>query len=91
MIFSKSFDTVHSKDTGLYLLKSAGSSLLNNGIRLAIFNSSGKTPSCRDKLHIYVKGVDIASKDSFDIELLMLSYPGAEDLKELIVLSFQIQ
>ena len=55
---------------------------LKSGRTLAVFNSCGKIPSCKERLHKYVKGVFMNGKHNFNIEELRLSYPGEEDLRE---------
>ena len=54
--FSNTFDRVHNKDTGLWLLKSIKSSFFNNGSKFAIFRMSGKTPFVTDKLNMCASG-----------------------------------
>ena len=66
IIFSKTFDKEHKKDTGLKLLNISWSSHLKKGITLAIVISSGKTPSTRDKL--YVSGLEICDNDNFRMD-----------------------
>ena len=41
-------------------------------------------PSFKDKLEMYVEGVHINGTGIVNIELLILSYPWAEDFKDMI-------
>ena len=60
MIFSITLEIVGRREIGLYFLSSLGSSFLNRGITLAIFNSSGKMPVFNTWLINKVRGLIIA-------------------------------
>ena len=60
IIFSITLEIVDSREIGLEVLSSVGSSFLNIGINLAIFNSSGKKPVFNIWLISKVSGLIIA-------------------------------
>ena len=53
---------------------------------LATFNSHGKTPCCRDKLHKYDRGFTIDGETSFSNAALISSCPAAPFFKEESIL-----
>ena len=63
-----------------------GSLLLYKGITLAIFSSSGKTPSSIDKLIIFTRGNDIYGTIGLTVFAAMASHPGLLSLKLFIIL-----
>ena len=66
MIFSRIFEKqkkTGKTEIGLLFPKSESPPFLNEGITLAVFNSSGKVPFCNETLNIWSKDLCKLSKD----------------------------